>query len=86
LTRASILLRKNLDCRVTSAFTRVFDALCPAMTEKEMLNETVPMILCALALLLPPFLFLGSYWRERALIEDIARRWRDPDRGQRTEG
>jgi hypothetical protein len=33
----SILLRKRLfakqmDCRVISAFTRVFDALCPAMT------------------------------------------------------
>src|SRR5262249_43453316 len=25
-------LRKKMDCRVTSAFTRVFNALCPAMT------------------------------------------------------
>jgi hypothetical protein len=25
-------LRKRMDCRVISAFTRVFDALCPAMT------------------------------------------------------
>jgi hypothetical protein len=25
-------LRKRMDCRVISAFTRVFNALCPAMT------------------------------------------------------
>src|SRR6516165_163652 len=32
LTRASILLAKKMDCRAISAFTRVFNALCPAMT------------------------------------------------------
>src|SRR5215468_11536228 len=26
------ILRRRMDCRVISAFTRVFDALCPAMT------------------------------------------------------
>src|SRR5262249_23307200 len=30
LTRQSVLLRKKMDARVTSAFTRVFDALLPA--------------------------------------------------------
>jgi hypothetical protein len=50
-----------------------------------MWSEIVPMILCALVLLLPPFLFLASYWRERALIEKIAHGRPDPDRGQRTE-
>src|SRR5262249_39107093 len=28
----SIVLRKKMDCRAISAFTRVFNALCPAMT------------------------------------------------------
>src|SRR5262249_10686588 len=36
LTRGSIIFvktfAKEMDCRVISAFTRVFDALCPAMT------------------------------------------------------
>jgi hypothetical protein len=27
------LFAKRMDCRVISAFTRVFDALCPAMTK-----------------------------------------------------
>jgi hypothetical protein len=39
-----------------------------------MWSETVPMFLCALGLLLPPFVFLGRYWRERAMIEEAARR------------
>jgi hypothetical protein len=33
LTRQSILLRKKMDARVISAFTRVFDALLPAHDE-----------------------------------------------------
>src|SRR5205807_170185 len=35
LTRQSILLRKKMDARVNSAFTPVFDALCPRMTSSE---------------------------------------------------
>jgi len=49
LTRGSILFRKTLfakemDCRVISAFTRVFDALCPAMTsgEREQTESAAP--------------------------------------------
>jgi hypothetical protein len=36
LTRGSILFGKKMDCRVISAFTRVFHALCPAMTVDEL--------------------------------------------------
>jgi hypothetical protein len=35
LTRQSILLRKKMDARGISAFTRVFDALLPAHDGKE---------------------------------------------------
>jgi hypothetical protein len=32
--------RKKMDVQVTSAFTRVFDALSPRMTESERFNST----------------------------------------------
>jgi hypothetical protein len=32
--------RKKMDARVTSAFTRVFDALCPRMTQSERFSST----------------------------------------------
>jgi len=46
LTRQSILLCKKMDARVTSAFTRVFDALLPAHDESKItavrMTRTIP--------------------------------------------
>jgi hypothetical protein len=33
--RKKLFIAKRMDCRVISAFTRVFNALCPAMTAEE---------------------------------------------------
>src|SRR5215472_8518916 len=37
------LFAKRMDCRVISAFTRVFDALCPAMTKSTTLDYAMPL-------------------------------------------
>jgi hypothetical protein len=38
--RKKAILSKRMDCRVISAFTRVFNALCPAMTNAASSFET----------------------------------------------